>query len=70
MNVQTSVDIEFDVDIDDLFHELDVDAKVITVLEEQLDGYISGIKDNDLCSLGEQLQRVIHLTIRKMLAGE
>jgi len=70
MNVQTNVDIEFEVDIDDLLNELDIDAKVITVLEEQLDGYISGIKDNDLCNLGEQLQQVIHLTVRKMLAGE
>jgi cytidylate kinase len=64
MNVSANVDIDFEIDEEDL----DIETHVIAVLEEQLSGYISGIKDNDLCSLGEQLRQTIRLTVREMLA--
>jgi len=62
MQIATNVDIEFDIDEDDF----DIETQVVTALEEQLGAYISGIKDDDLCSLGEQLRQAIRLTVRDM----
>jgi hypothetical protein len=69
MNVQTNVDIEFEVDIDDLLNELDINEKVVAVLEEQLDEFLSSIKDGSLCSLGRSLQASIQATVRDMLGS-
>jgi hypothetical protein len=69
MNIQTNVDIEFEVDIDDLIGEIDIDSKVVAVLEEQLDDFLSSIKAGNLCGLGMSLQACIKATVREMLGS-
>ena len=62
MQIEANVDIEFEIDED----EFDIETWVVTVLEQQLDSYISDIPDNALCSLGEKLKQAIRLTVRDM----
>jgi hypothetical protein len=64
MEISTNAEIEIEFEIDE--SDLDIETHVTYTLGEQLDGYISGIKDDDLCSLGEKLQQAIRLTVRDM----
>ena len=64
MQIATNVDIEFDFDEDDL----DIEGKVVVILEEQLESYIEAAGKDALCGLGLQLKQAIRLTVRDMFA--
>jgi hypothetical protein len=61
-NIDTTVDIEFDFDLD----ELDLEQVVNDHVEQMLDTYIS--HPDDTCSVGRAFKNAVRLTVQQMLA--